>query len=742
MLTAGLLTVKAQAQSCTPTPSGIVGWWQAEGNAADFIGTNSGILLGGLSFTNGEVGQGFWFNNINQGVRIPASPSLDTSSSCTFECWINPTDVSQSHPIFQWGGLAASIESGGVFAAKLITQVFSTQYPTTNTVYSAPGLVVTNAWQHIAVNFIYQPPSATGVSAYGSVYLYYNGVQVGSVVGPVHAETVGPSGDLYLGDSPAQGTDFAGIIDEVSLYTRAVMECDSYYGARPALSSYQIAAIYNAGPGGKCSTPANVLAQPTNEVVLPGGEAILGVVVADPEDYSYQWQLDGTNLPSAGIISTVEAWNPAWNPTCVAVDRSGNLFYCRFYQVLELDKMIVAGTGQSGYSGDGGPATNATMGVVQGIAVDASGNVFIADSTYGTIRKVDTNGIITTFAGNGTNGYLGDGGAATNAELSAPHGVAVDAVGNVFIADSGNNVIRKVDINGMITTSAGNGTNGYSGDGGAATNAKLGGPTGVAVDSMDDVFICDDGNLRIREVNTNGIINTIAGGGTSSGTDGLGDGGLATGAQFANPAAVALDTFGNLFVADSAGERVREIFAGSGIIQTVAGNGMWASRACGCYLCNGGPATAGQLNQPDGVAVDNAGNLFIADYADNCIREVSGLSYPTNFSACFLGNPANAGNYSVVITTMNTHVSVTSSVVTLTIALPPAVRGLAQNGDGSVSLNLATTTNISSRVYAATSLTPPVVWQPIYTNPNGGVWQFTDTNMSGVACKFYRVSTP
>ena len=678
---AGMLAVVARAQSCTPVPSGIVGWWPAEGNARDFIGANNGILLGGLSFTNGEVGKGFWFNKTNQGVRVPSSPSLGAGDTYTFECWINPTDVSQSHPIFDWNGIEVSVESGGVLMASWQYYVMDPShgtYVTTATGSTGPGLVVTDQWQHIAVNFIVIP-SGQGTSC--AMYLYYDGVQVGTVASG--GLPTGSSGDLHLGYSPTQGTDFAGIMDEVSLYTRGITGCDFYYSPPPAVSGDQIAAIYNAGPAGKCSAPASIVTEPMKEVVSAGGEASFSVAVADPEDYSYQWQFDGKNLPSVGIISTVVTTGGHFSgslPTCVAVDGSGNLFYSATptYEVTEIGtkgvSTIVAGNGQSGYSGDGGPATNASMGNVQGVAVDGSGNLYIADSSYGTVRKVNANGIITTLAGNGTNGYLGDGGAATNAELSAPYGVAVDAGGNVFIADSGNNVIRKVDVHGVITTFAGNGTNGYSGEGGAATNAELAGPTGVAVDSVGDVFICDDGNLRIREVNANGIISTFAGGGTNSGTDGLGDGGPATGASFENPVAVAVDTFGNLLIADSAGARIREVFAGSGIILTVAGDGTDAVRSpCGC-VCDGGVATAAELSHPQAVAVDNAGNLFIADGWDQSIRKVSGLPpYPPNFPQYFVENAASAdaGKYSVVITTLNTHTSVTSSAVRLTVADSP-----------------------------------------------------------------------
>jgi sugar lactone lactonase YvrE len=189
------------------------------------------------------------------------------------------------------------------------------------------------------------------------------------------------------------------------------------------------------------------------------------------------------------------------------------------------------------------------------VAVDATGNLLIADVSNNRIRKVATNGIITTVAGNGTYGYFGDGGAATNATLSYPGGVAVDAAGNMLIADTDNSRIRKVLTNGIITTVAGNGTSGYFGDGGAATNAGLHSPSAVAVDATGDLFIADYGNSRIRIVGTNGIITTVAGNGIDSYS---GDGGAATDAGLSYPGGVALDTTGDLFIADSGGH-VRKV---------------------------------------------------------------------------------------------------------------------------------------------------------------------------------------
>jgi sugar lactone lactonase YvrE len=277
----------------------------------------------------------------------------------------------------------------------------------------------------------------------------------------------------------------------------------------------------------------------------------------------------------------------------------------------------VAGNGSSGYSGDSGPATNASLSDPLNAAVDAAGNLFIGDYGNARIRKVDANGLITTVAGNGSTAYSGDGGPAIDAGLNKPT-VAVDASGNLFIADRGNNRIRKVDLKGIITTVAGNGSSGYSGDGGAATNASLNNPSDVAVDDSGNLFIADLANNRIRKVDTQGIITTVAGNGSSGYA---GDGGPATNASLTGSVAVALDASDNLFIGDSGNNRIRKVDA-QGIITTVAGNGSSG------YSGDGGAATNASLNKPADIAVDASGNLFITDFNNNRIREVALVGLP------------------------------------------------------------------------------------------------------------------
>jgi sugar lactone lactonase YvrE len=273
----------------------------------------------------------------------------------------------------------------------------------------------------------------------------------------------------------------------------------------------------------------------------------------------------------------------------------------------------VAGDGTAGFAGDSGAATAAELDYPSGIAFDGSGNLYIADQVNHRVRMVSTSGTITTIAGNGTLGYSGDKGPATSAELKYPCGVAVDSSGNIYIADTGNNVIRKVS-SGTITTFAGDNTAGYSGDAAAATSAELDGPVGLAVDSAGNVYIADTTNNVIRKVTTDGNINTIVG---NSYADFYGDGIPALSSSINHPLGIALDAAGDIFIADQLNQRIRRVDATTKIITTVAGDGEVG------YSGDGGPAVDARLQDPSWVAVDSSGNLFIADLLNNVVRRVS-----------------------------------------------------------------------------------------------------------------------
>ena len=280
----------------------------------------------------------------------------------------------------------------------------------------------------------------------------------------------------------------------------------------------------------------------------------------------------------------------------------------------------VAGNGNLGNSGDGGPATSASIGAAQGVVVDKAGNIYIADGIFNLIRKVDAQGIISTYAG-GNVVDLGDGGLATNARLDfgpAVHaGLAVDNAGNLYIADAGDMRVRKIDVSsGIITTVAGNspglGVGGFSGDGGAATSAALNSPDGVALDSAGNVYIADNGNQRIRKVDTSGNITTLAGIGFVTGSD-AGDGGPANKAELSSISDVAVDNAGNVYIADQ--EHIRQVNK-SGTINTVAHGFFGTCVATPQPVANSDVAATG-------FAVDSAGNLFIADKMGTCIQELS-----------------------------------------------------------------------------------------------------------------------
>jgi len=300
-------------------------------------------------------------------------------------------------------------------------------------------------------------------------------------------------------------------------------------------------------------------------------------------------------------------------PKGVAADSSGNVYIAdtlndRVRRVFAGTISTIAGDGAYRFSGDGGSAAAASFAQPAGIAVDSSGNLYIADPVSSRIRLV-SGGVVTTIAGNGVQEFSGDGVAATGTALNNPYGVAVDSAGNVYIADWLNSRVRKVS-GGTITTVAGNGTSGFSGDGGPATSAKLYGPMAIAVDPAGDIYIADWGNHRIREV-SGGTITTIAGNGTKGYS---GDGGPATGAALQYPTGVAVDSAGNVYIADSQNYRVRMVSGGT--ITTVAGNGSEG------YSGDGGPATSAELRLR-GIAVDSAGTLYIADTFSNRVRKVT-----------------------------------------------------------------------------------------------------------------------
>ncbi len=340
--------------------------------------------------------------------------------------------------------------------------------------------------------------------------------------------------------------------------------------------------------------------------------------------------------PRAQVITTIAGngtagytgnGGPAINalishPNQLAFDQSGNLFIAEDYNnvIRKIDTngniILVGGTGTAGFNGDGLQATSTLFNRSCGVAVDLSGNIYVCDANNYRIRKINTSGIVSTIAGTGTSGYSGDGFAATNAEIGFSSGICVDPAGNIYFASQNPGYcVRKINTSGIISTVAGTGVSGYNGEGIAADTAKLNSPAAVFLDAAGNLFIGDLGGMRIRKVNTSGIINTVAGNGsTASG----GDNGPATSAQLLYPYGMVADAAGNLYICESVNNKIRKVDA-SGTITTFAGVGGLV----GGYGGNGGSPLLAQLYHPSAITLDASGNIYIGDFENDAIRKIT-----------------------------------------------------------------------------------------------------------------------
>ncbi|MEL7208657.1 MAG: hypothetical protein AAGK32_10580, partial [Actinomycetota bacterium] len=335
--------------------------------------------------------------------------------------------------------------------------------------------------------------------------------------------------------------------------------------------------------------------------VPPGPSAEAG-----PPDFRI-WTVLGNGLkacdaPDPGALPDL--------PRSLDRDPSGVLHIATGNQIVRMDApgtyTTIAGACDSGFSGDGGPATDARFFGIAEIEFDAAGNLYVADSLNYRVRKIDTSGTVTTVAGNGQNVCCpdpGDGGPATNAYVYEPYGLALDGAGNLYISEEIRHRVRKVDPTGTISTIVGNGTQGSTGDGGPAVSAKLHTPQGLDADAAGNVYIADRGNSVIRKIDTSGVINTIIGqiGNASS----SGDGGQATAATVSFPYSISMDEAGNLYVDDFT-RRVRMVDT-SGVISTVAGTGSDG------FSGDGGPPTSAQITATFDVEPLGGGKFYIAD---------------------------------------------------------------------------------------------------------------------------------
>jgi DNA-binding beta-propeller fold protein YncE len=343
-------------------------------------------------------------------------------------------------------------------------------------------------------------------------------------------------------------------------------------------------------------------------------------------------------MPSSALIFTVVGTGEAGysgegdparraglnQPFDVALDRQGNLYFSEAnnHCVRRVERgsgriTTVAGSGKAGYTGDGGPATQAQLNSPYGIALDAANNLYIVDRLNACIRVVEAaTGMIWTIAGTGQPGYGGDGGPANQAPLQEPNDVVLDGKGRAFIADVRDHRVRVVELaSGVITTFAGTGQEGSSGDGGPATRATLLGPRALAFDSTGDLYICLRNDHKVRKIDIRtGIIRPLAGTGERGYT---GDHGPALQATFNGPKEIAVDRQGNIFVVDTENHCIRRIEATSGLVTTVAGTGQAGGQG------DGGPASAATLKRPHGACVDAEGNLYIGDSENHRVRYVS-----------------------------------------------------------------------------------------------------------------------
>ncbi len=564
--------------------------------------------------------------------------------------------------IFEPGGLAAD-SAGNVYFASLnyvfrlgrdgmLTRVAGTP---------AAGFAGDGG---LAVNAQLSNPYGVAVDGAGNLYI--------GDTGNARIRKVAPSGIITTlagtGTRGSLGDGGSAAAAQVDLGTGALMAVDTagnlYFGG------YEGSQIRKISAAGFIGTVAG-----NSGLAIPSTiEDLVGLTVDGAGNLYIADTIWVRQVSATGVITTIAGngtygvpgdGGPAINSSfqflqTVAADAAGNLYVGDGDRVRKItpDGIIHAwaGTGVTGFAGDGGPALAAQLHMPLSLAADADGNLFIADEENYRVRKVSSSGTINTVAGNGSYNYQGDGVAAATAPISSTLGVAVDASGSLYIADAGNNRVRKVLADGTIVTVAGNGVAGYAGDGGAATAAELSFPSGLAFDRAGNLYIADQSNSCVRKVTPGGVISTLAtsssiGGPEAIATDASGnvyvssdlgrfvrriapdgtvtqllDGGpsMSGGPNFQLPSqylGIVADASGNLFAADANYSRIIRVAPG-GTVTTVAG-------AASGYSGDGGPATAAALARPLGLGLDPAGNLFIADSANNRIREISGGNIDT-----------------------------------------------------------------------------------------------------------------
>jgi uncharacterized protein (TIGR03437 family) len=559
------------AQTCIAPPSGLVSWWPGDANENDIIGGNNPSAVSAVSLVPAEVLDGFTFGGDGY-IQIPSSPSL-ANQTFTWSAWVDPEGPGPTND-----------RNGSV----IVNQITSTQGNFVQLSWSASSQQFVFVFGDEFTEFLLSNDTFAPGAFYlvagsydGSVFrLFVNGVLEGSFT---ETTTVSySSSGWHIGGNISAQQSFRtwnGVIDEVQAFNRA-------------LSQSELQAIFNAGSAGECKGVTNPGSIPQFTISTIAGNGTAG------------YSGDGGPALNAELN----------NPHGIAVDAAGNLYIAdklnsRVRKVAPDGTMTTfAGTGVAGSAGDGGPAASALLTTPERVSLDATGNLYIADIGAYCVRKVDLHGVITTVAGSGQQGFCGSGGPAIAACMHGPEDVVPDAAGNLFIADF--DVVWKVDTKGIITVVAGNAVQGYSGDGGPATSASMNAVQGVAVNANGDLFIADQGNFRIRKV-SGGIITTIAGTGTSGFS---GDGGPATSAQVSLLGNLRLDNAGDLYFADNSNCRVRVLLT-NGTIVTATGDGTPG------FSGDGGSALSAQL-QPDSVAIAPSGSVYFSDVTNERVRRL------------------------------------------------------------------------------------------------------------------------
>ena len=467
---------------------------------------------------------------------------------------------------------------------------------------------------------------------------------------PCYVTKVDPSGNVsvFAGNGTCGTSGDGGPANSASIFPGSGMTVDSAGNLYLADSfSHQIRKIDTKGiittvPGGTQPANATPSCSAADSGFVPSGIAV------DSAGNLYGAIVAGCirKLSPAGVVTPIAGngtrgfsgdGGPAIqaeldSPAAITMDQAGNLYFVdngRVRKVNPAGAISTVGGPASTYYDEKRPATSVYLGVTNGIAIAADGTSYVSD--YAQVFRISPAGIISTVAGNGAVGYGGDGGPANAALLNYAAGVALDAPGAVYIADELNSRVRKVSPDGTITTVAGNGTAGFSGDGGQATDAELMNPEGLAIDSEGNLYIADSGNARVRKVTPQGIITTIA---ENRQPGNLADGGPAISVQLTSPNSVALDTAGNLYIADGGAHGIRKLDA-SGVITKIASTGQPG------FTGDGGPASAASLSYPHGVAVDSHGNIFILDAGNNVVRKIDTTGTISTVGLTRANAPAN-----------------------------------------------------------------------------------------------------